>query len=108
VAVTSPAGPPSGRSDGLGRARTGWPAGRILVMMRNQRAPWTRRPVPGSPFNTPRPPPQPVEQFAADDLVTHDRYGLGRVISTEADAVLVDFGAERYRITAPYGKLTKL
>jgi hypothetical protein len=42
------------------------------------------------------------------DLVTHDRYGLGRVVSTEADTVLVDFGAAKYRISAPYAKLTKL
>ncbi|MGO9163237.1 MAG: hypothetical protein ACLP7J_21535 [Streptosporangiaceae bacterium] len=64
--------------------------------------------MPGSPFNTPAPLPRPVEQFAAQDLVTHDRYGLGRVISTESDAVLVDFGTGHYRITAPYAKLTKL
>jgi hypothetical protein len=68
----------------------------------------TRRPVPGSPFNTPSPAPEPVEEFAAHDLVTHDRYGLGRVISTEADTVLVDFGTVKYRISAPYAKLTKL
>ena len=68
----------------------------------------TRRPVPGSPFNRPPPPPPPVEQFAAQDLVTHDRYGLGRVIRTEADAVLVDFGTVKHRISAPYAKLTKL
>ena len=68
----------------------------------------TRRPLPGSPFNVPAPPPQPVEQFAPQDLVTHDRYGLGRVVSTEADTVLVDFGGARYRISAPYTKLTKL
>jgi len=40
--------------------------------------------------------------------VTHDRYGLGRVIRTEADAVLVDFGTVKHRISAPYAKLTKL
>jgi hypothetical protein len=74
--------------------------------MRNQPAGWTRRPIPGSPFN--KPPPPPPEQFAAHDLVTHDRYGLGHVISTETDTVLVDFGTRRYRITAPYTKLTKL
>ena len=68
----------------------------------------TRRPVPGSPFNKPPPEPQPVEEFAAQDLVTHDRYGLGRVISAEAGAVLVEFGAVRHRISAPYAKLTKL
>jgi hypothetical protein len=68
----------------------------------------TRRPLPGSPFNTPPPVAEPVEQFAAQDLVTHDRYGLGRVISTEADTVLVDFGTVKYRISSPYAKLTKL
>ncbi len=68
----------------------------------------TRRPLPGSPFNTPPAAPQPVEQFAAQDLVTHDRYGLGRVVSTEADTVLVDFGTVKYRISRPYAKLTKL
>lgn len=76
--------------------------------MNDQPPPRTRRPIPGSPFNTPAPPSQPVEQFAVQDLVTHDRYGLGRVVSTETDAVLVDFGMERYRIAAPYAKLTKL
>jgi hypothetical protein len=68
----------------------------------------TRRPVPGSPFNRPTPAPQPVEEFEAHDLVTHDRYGLGRVIASEADTVLVDFGTVTYRISAPYAKLTRL
>ena len=68
----------------------------------------TRRPVPGSPFNKPQAAPLPIEEFAAQDLVTHDRYGLGRVISAEEDAVLVEFGTVRHRISAPYAKLTKL
>jgi len=68
----------------------------------------TRRPVPGSPFNKPPPAPEPVKEFSLDDLVTHDRYGLGRVIATDADTVLVDFGPVKYRISAPYAKLTKL
>jgi hypothetical protein len=68
----------------------------------------TRRPLPGSPFNTPPPPPEPVEVFAAQDLVTHDRYGLGRVISSESDTVLIDFGGVKHLIRAPYTKLTKL
>ena len=67
-----------------------------------------RRPVPGSPFNKPPAPPEQVEVFAAQDLVTHDRYGLGRVITAEAGAVLVEFGTVRHRINAPYAKLTKL
>lgn len=68
----------------------------------------TRRPVPGSPFNKVPAAPQSVKEFTAHDLVTHDRYGLGRVVSTETDAVLVDFGTAKYRISAPYAKLTKL
>jgi hypothetical protein len=44
-----------------------------------------------------------------NDQVTHDRYGLGVVIGVEDEvAVLVDFGTQRERITAPYAKLTKL
>jgi predicted RNA-binding protein (virulence factor B family) len=43
------------------------------------------------------------------DMVTHDRYGLGTVVGVEEEvAVLVDFGTQRERITAPYSKLTKL
>ncbi len=68
----------------------------------------TRRPVPGSPFNKPAAAPEPVEEFAVQDLVTHDRYGLGRVVALEADTVLVDFGNVKYRISAPYVKLTRL
>ncbi|MGE5135390.1 MAG: hypothetical protein ACM32E_21075 [Gemmatimonadota bacterium] len=75
-------------------------------MMKRPARAVTRRPVPGSPFN--KRPPEPVKKFSVHDLVTHDRHGLGRVISTEADAVLVDFGTVKYRITAPYAKLTKL
>ncbi len=67
----------------------------------------TRRYLPGSPFNTP-PVVRPVKEFAVEDQVTHDRYGLGRVISADEHGVLVDFGTNKERITAPYTKLTKL
>lgn len=67
----------------------------------------TRRYLPGSPFNTP-PVVAPVKEFAMLDLVTHDRYGLGRVVSLEEAAVLVDFGTSQQRISAPYAKMTKL
>jgi hypothetical protein len=68
----------------------------------------TRRYLPGSPFNTP-PAPRQVKVFAVHDQVTHDQYGLGRVISVEDEvAVLVDFGSRRERISAPYAKLTRL
>jgi hypothetical protein len=59
-----------------------------------------------SPF---RPVPEPtVERFECDELVTHDSYGMGRVISVEAAAVTVDFRPERVRIVHPYKKLTRL
>ncbi len=67
-----------------------------------------RRYLPSSPFNN-LPPARPVEQYAMDDQVTHDRYGLGRVVGVEEDvAVLVDFGPQQARITTPFTKLTKL
>jgi hypothetical protein len=76
-------------------------------MMKPSRAA-PRRYLPGSPFNTPEVV-RPVEQYALNDQVTHDRYGLGVVIGVEDEvAVLVDFGTQKERITAPYAKLTKL
>ncbi|GAA1254925.1 hypothetical protein GCM10009677_00890 [Sphaerisporangium rubeum] len=55
------------------------------------------------------PPSPPVECFVVQDLVSHDRYGLGRVIGVDDDiAVVVDFGTKTYRISAPYAKLVKL
>ena len=67
-----------------------------------------RRHLPSSPF---KPPPEapPVERYELDDLVTHDKYGLGRVISVEGDdAVVVDFAPRRVRITTPFTRMTKL
>ena len=65
------------------------------------------RPVlPTSPFAPA--PVLPAEQFAVQDQVTHDKYGLGRVTSVEDDALIVDFGSCRVRILTPYPKLTKL
>ncbi len=76
-------------------------------MMNHPRA--AGRPVlPTSPFGAPALTP-PAEQFAVQDQVTHDKYGLGRVISVEDDTILiVDFGARRVQITMPCAKLTKL
>ena len=43
------------------------------------------------------------------DRVTHDRYGLGRVILIEDDnALIIDFGSRRVRIMTPCAKLTKV
>ena len=64
--------------------------------------------LPTSPFGPP-PALPPAEQYAVQDQVTHDTYGLGRVISIEEDTALgVDFGSRRVRIVLPCAKLTKL
>ena len=80
---------------------------RILEMMKPAPAA-TRRFLPTSPFKPP-PPAGPVEQFAVQDQVTHDKYGLGRVVSVEDDtALVIDFRTHQVRITTPCAKLTKL
>ena len=77
------------------------------MMMKPARA-VTRRLLPTSPFG-PAPPAPPAEEFAEQDQVTHDRYGLGRVISVPDDATLdIDFGGRRVRITVPCAKLARL
>lgn len=69
-------------------------------------SPARRRHLASSPF---RPDPEPViEQYASGDLVSHDSYGMGRVIGVEADAVTVDFGTQTVRITSPFRKMTLL
>lgn len=65
-----------------------------------------QRHLSSSPFPV-RPAP-PVERFTVDDRVTHDTYGLGRIVGEEAAAVTVDFGSYRVRIVSPFAKLTKL
>jgi hypothetical protein len=67
----------------------------------------TRRYLPTSPFKPP-PAAPPPEEFAVQDQVTHDKYGLGRVISVEEDSLVIDFGTRQVRITTPCAKLTKL
>src|SRR6266496_5618372 len=84
-----------------------WLEWRILVLMKPARA-GSRRFLPGSPFNA-RPADPPAEQFTVHDQVTHDKYGLGRVVLVEDDeAVVVDFGSHRVRILSPFAKLTRL
>lgn len=59
-----------------------------------------------SPF---RPAPEPViEQFEFDQLVSHDSYGMGRVIAVEAAAVTVDFRSQVVRVVSPYKKLSSI
>ncbi|HEX3311904.1 MAG TPA: hypothetical protein VHS32_37145 [Streptosporangiaceae bacterium] len=41
--------------------------------------------------------------------MTHDKYGLGRVVSVEDDTTLIiDFAGRLVRITMPCAKLAKL
>jgi len=67
-----------------------------------------RRYFASSPF---KPPPEdpPVERFEPHDLVTHEKYGLGRVVLVEDDtAVVVDFAPRKVRIMAPFARMIKL
>lgn len=76
--------------------------------MMNSASARNRRYLPTSPF---KPPPEapPAEQFELDDLVTHEKYGLGRVILVEGDtAVVVDFAPRKVRILAPFARMVKL
>jgi hypothetical protein len=74
----------------------------------------TSNPRPGrrlatSPFN--REPAEPVipDVFAVDDRVSHDKYGLGTVVSVNGTReVIVNFGAETRRIALPNPKLSLL
>jgi len=67
-----------------------------------------RRHLPTSPFAAPVAP--PAKQFELGDRVSHDRYGLGRIIGVEDGiAMLVDFGGSRQaRIVSPYTGMNKL
>ncbi|MGH3384531.1 MAG: hypothetical protein ACRDO1_08145 [Nocardioidaceae bacterium] len=73
--------------------------------MKTRSAP-QRRHLPGSPFNVE--PATAIERFAVKDRVTHDTYGLGRIVGEEVAAVIVDFGSRQVRIASPFHKLTKL
>jgi hypothetical protein len=77
-------------------------------IMANSTSAAKRRYLPTSPF---KPPPEapPAEQYELDDLVTHDKYGLGRVILVEGDtAVVVNFAPRMVRIMTPFAKMSKL
>jgi hypothetical protein len=71
------------------------------------KSPAPKRHLPTSPFKAPVAP--APKHFAMGDQVTHDVYGLGRVIGIEDGiAALVDFGSAQMRILSPYAKMTKL
>ena len=66
------------------------------------------RHLPTSPFK-PRPEDPPCERFQLDDLVTHDKYGLGHVILVEGEtSVVVDFAVRKVRIMTPFARMTRL
>lgn len=61
---------------------------------------------PSSPF---QPPPEPViENYEVDDRVSHDSYGLGRVVGVDRGGATVDFSSSTVRIATPFRKMTKL
>lgn len=65
-----------------------------------------RRHLAHSPF---QPEPEPIiEQYAIDELVCHDVYGMGRVAAVDASAVTVDFGRQTVRIMSPFHKMQHL
>jgi len=63
--------------------------------------PAKRKHLSGSPFK--QAPEPTIDEFAMEDKVCHDLYGLG-----EAHAVTCDFGDKKVRITSPYNKLQHL
>lgn len=65
-----------------------------------------RRHLVNSPFK-PKSEPE-IERFELHDRVTHQSYGLGRVVGRENEAVTVDFGNCTRRIVSPFHKLEKL
>jgi len=65
-----------------------------------------RRHLASSPF---QPDPEPIiEQYAVNDLVSHDSYGMGRVVHVEEAAVIVDFRPRTVRIVSPFHKMSRL
>ncbi|WP_238154306.1 hypothetical protein [Ornithinimicrobium sufpigmenti] len=49
-----------------------------------------------------------IETFELHDRVSHQSYGLGRVVGTEKAAVTVNFSNRTERIVSPFHKLEKL
>lgn len=65
-----------------------------------------RRHLASSPF--PPEPEQVIENYAVGDMVSHDSYGVGRVVGLDAGAVTVDFGSQTVRIKSPFNKMELL
>jgi hypothetical protein len=61
---------------------------------------------PSSPFEPYREP--RIEKYELDDRVSHDSYGLGRVVGLDGGGATVDFNSRTVRIPTPFRKMTKL
>ncbi len=101
-----PAGaPPSPRLGPDLTGRTHRIPARILVGMETPSA--SPRPHhPSSPFQ--RHPEPVIERFVVGDRVSHDSYGLGRVVGVDGGGATVDFSSRTVRIATPFRKMTKL
>lgn len=65
-----------------------------------------RRHLATSPF---QPDPEPIiEEFTVGDLVSHDSYGMGRVVHADDAAVTVDFGPQTVRVPSPFRKMSRI
>jgi hypothetical protein len=73
--------------------------------MTSSSAPRPKR-LSSSPFK--QAPEAEIKIFEVDDRVSHDVYGLGKVVKIDSHAVTVDFGAQAIRITPPFAKLHHL
>jgi hypothetical protein len=49
-----------------------------------------------------------IEAYVVDDRVSHDSFGLGRVVALGAGGATVDFMGKTVWITSPFSKMTKL
>jgi len=65
-----------------------------------------QRHLPSSPFK-PKPEPVVIELFVGD-RISHDSYGLGRVVQADANAVMIDFGSQTVRVVSPFAKVERL
>ncbi len=83
----------------------GLPGAHTGLTMTKPSAP--RRHLSTSPFKAPVAP--VAKHFALGDRVSHDQFGLGRIIGVEDGvAMLVDFGSRQARIVSPYTRMDKL
>lgn len=89
---------------GVPSSLLGW-GGRILEVMTTSSGA-RRRHLASSPFKPD--PEQTIEQYAVGDMVSHDSYGMGRVVGLEGSAVTVNFGSQTVRVTSPFNKMSKL